>query len=52
MPAHSKACIKAFWAEHKQVCEEKKKVAAADALAEEDLNKVKQEKRSLWLKLL
>ena len=44
----SKACMKAFWPEHKLVCRARRQVAAVDALADE-LAGLHVDQRSLWL---
>ena len=44
----SKACMKAFWPEHKLVCRARRQVAAVDALADE-LAGLQVDQRSLWL---
>ena len=47
-PLCSKACMKAFWPEHKLVCRARRQVAAVDALADE-LAGLHVDQRSLWL---
>ena len=44
----SKACMKAFWPEHKLVCRARRQMAAVDALADE-LAGLHVDQRSLWL---